>query len=162
MTDMKHEFDQLKDEINKYKQNMEKRFSNLLKEAALDTNLKDLQGYVDQQNSQLHDNAELRIENLEKKCFFDPEVTIIAQEVPRMVAEDPMKVAEDLLREGLGIVGMPIVWAKRFVTRRADKPGLLKIEVQDLEQKKKILEKNRSLNSHLVRSSKSHIECVLK
>ncbi len=51
ITDMKHEFDQLKEEFNKYKQNMEKRFTDLLKEATLDTKMKDLQGYVHQQNS---------------------------------------------------------------------------------------------------------------
>ncbi len=64
MTDMKHEFDQLKDEFNKYKQNMKKRFSDLLKDATLDTKLKDLQSYVDKQNSQLTshiEDAELRI-----------------------------------------------------------------------------------------------------
>ncbi len=83
MTDMKHEFDQLKGEFNKYKQNMEKHFGDLLREDTLDSKLKDLQGYVDQQNSELTshiEDAELRIENLEKRFFFDLEVTTIAQE----------------------------------------------------------------------------------
>ena len=51
-----------------------------------------------------------------------------------------MNVADKLVTEGLGVADVTIVRARRLPNKGdPTKPGLLKIEVKDLEQKKKLL-----------------------
>ncbi len=85
------------------------------------------------------DNFEVRLSHIEVKFPFDTEVTIVAQGVPYDPSENTQRVAEDLIRQGLNIVDIPVVRAKHLDSRQAGKPGIMKIEVKTtLDQKIKL------------------------
>ncbi len=93
----------------------------------------------------------------------------MAQSVPYDPSENPQRVAEDLIRQGLDIVDIPVVRAKRLDSRQAGKPGIMKIEVKTLDQKIKLLKNKRSLNypqnkykNVYIHSSKRHVERLLE
>ncbi len=117
------------------------------------------------------DDFEARLSCIEVKFHFDTEVTIVAQGVPYDPSENPQRVAEDLIGQGLDIVDIPVVRAKRLDSRQAGKPGIMKIEVKTLDQKIKLLKKKnkRSINNTqnkcknvYIHSSKSHVESLLE
>ncbi len=148
--------------------------STLMKEAKCNDKLRSLERYVEEQDTLIYrcfDDVETRLESLEAKFYFDPEVTIIIQGIPSSSSEKTMNVADKLVTEGFGVSDITIVTAKRLLNKvDPTKPGLLKIEVKDLEQKKRLLNNKRSLNNHqnrtdrdvYVRSSKSHVERILE
>ncbi len=112
---------------------------------------------------------EVRLSRIEVKFHFDTEVTIVAQGVPYDPLENPQRVAEDLIRQGLDIVDIPVVRAKCLDSRQAGKPGIMKIEVKTLDQKIKLLKNKTSLNNPqnkyknvYICSSKSHVEMLLE
>ncbi len=142
-----------------------------MKEATVNTKVKDLENHIALENGILLQHLEYletRFTNIEQRFHFDPEVTIIAQDVPHSPTEDPMEIADNIIREGLNILDVPVVRAKRLDSHNPRKPGLLKREVKNLDQKKKLLKKKRSLRDICqyqdvyVRSSKSHAKRLVE
>ncbi len=57
----------------------------------------------------------------------------MAQGVLYTPSQNPQRVVEDLIRQGLDIVNIPVVRAKHLDSRQDGKPGIMKIEVKTLE-----------------------------
>ena len=161
----------LKDDLTRYRQFTNNQLQVLVKEAHLKDVVKGIQDSIAVETGvfiRRIEDLENRVTAIESKFHFDPEVSIIAQGVPSQPTEDPVKVADDLIRQGLGVVNVPVVRAKRIPSRNPTKPGLLKIELKDLEQKKSLLKRKRSLKDTqtyknvYIRGSKSHVERLIE
>ncbi len=105
------------------------------------------------------------MDKFENKFYYDPEVTIVAQNLPDVPGrgDNIQDLAVSLVRDGLNVVDIPVVRAKRLVSRN-NKPGLVKIEFKSLDDKKKILREKKKLietdhfrNTYIC-SSQSHME----
>ncbi len=114
------------------------------------------------------DDFEARLSRIEVKFHFDTKVTIVAQGVPYDPTENPQRVLEDLIKQGLEIVDIHVVRAKHLDSRQAGKPEIMKSEVKTLDQKIKLLKNKRSLNNPqnkyknvYIHISKSHVERLL-
>lgn len=164
--------------INQSIQNLEKTLGRKIKDEIdqlktsfnekIDDTVKRLEDYVDQEITKVI----RRVEALEAvastvpvKPAYDPSCTIVAINVPFDHAEDVMDKAEQLVRTGLQSPGTRVVNAMR-TPRRGEKPGVVKIELEDedikiqLLRKKPILKQDpsRQFNKVYIRSSKSHAE----
>lgn len=126
----------------------------------------DLKAQVDIDIGQLVSRCERieeRIGNLEKRFEFDPEVTIVAQNLEGAMESEAivLRKAENLVNHELGLPDVKVVHAKRLVSRNG-KPGLVKIEVSNLDDKKKVLrgdlKRTQDYKDVSLRSSKSHVE----
>lgn len=175
---LKAEVQAMRAEMKEYKKKTTEQITGFIKQATLDQALADFnKRLTDLETNVRVDNGlfnrrltdlEEKMENYEKRFHFDPEVTIIAKDVPFNPAENPVDVADKLIRDGLRIVDVPVIRAKRLESRVQNKPGLLKIEVKDLDAKKKLLKHKQSLKNSqqyervYVRSSKSHVERLLE
>ncbi len=126
----------------------------------------DLKKQLDQDISQLVtrcENIEKRLQKIEVKFEFDPEVTIVAQNWPGDMDTDVnvKRLAQRLINDTLNI-DVQVVRAKRLAGRNG-KPGIVKIKAKDLEDKKRILRaksnlKRSELPDVYLCSSKSHVE----
>ncbi len=175
---LKAEVQAMKAQIKEYQENTSRQISSFIEEATLDVRLaafnqrlQSLERNVDIDNGLFNrrlSDLENKMANYEKRFYFDPEVTIIAKDLPATPTEDPVDVADKLIRDGLKIVDVPVVRAKRLESRVQNKPGLLKIEVKDLEAKKKLLKHKQGLKSTqkysnvYIHSSKSHVERLIE
>ena len=98
---------------------------------------------------------------------FDPQVTLVAQGLPVTQGTDLISQAKFLVNRALNEPGIPVVRATRLPSRN-NRPGLVKIEVNSLENKIKLLRKKFSLKDTqdfknvYLRSSKSHVERLLE
>ncbi len=111
------------------------------------------------------DDIEKRLDKFENKFHYDPEVTIVAQYLPDLPGrgDNIQDLAVTLVRDGLNVVDIPVVRAKRLVSRN-NNPGLVKIEFKSLDDKKKILIEKKKLRqtdhfrNTYIYSSQSHME----
>ena len=98
---------------------------------------------------------------------FDPQVTLVAQGLPTLQGTDVISQAKTLVNRALNEPDIPVVRATRLPSRNS-RPGLVKIEVNSLENKIKLLRKKFSLKDTqdfknvYLRSSKSHTERLLE
>ena len=97
---------------------------------------------------------------------FDPEVTLVAFGVSVDSKKSEMDIAKELLQE-LGVDDAPVVGVMRLASRN-DRPGLLKIELANPEDKVRVL-KNKSRFAFserykrvYIRSAHFHVERVLE
>ena len=148
-------------------QNIETSISN-----KLDTKINDLQQYFDREMnrfvSRLEDQDK-RLKKLEElqqqKAIYDPETTIVAIGFQQQADEDIEEKVGIMVREGLRIRDAPVVRATRLPSRN-NKPGLVKIQFNNVDTKVAVLrEKQRLKNFNgyervFLHSSKSHIERV--
>lgn len=134
--------------------------------------LGDLQTYVDQEVGRMVSRiqgAENRLDNIETKLDpgdFDPEVTVVARGVPQEANENIQEKATDIVRRGLNIQDIPVVKAHRLETK-GRRPGLVKMQFRNLEEKKTILRVKFDLNAEgnmykgvTMRTAFSHLERV--
>ena len=101
---------------------------------------------------------------------FEPGVTVVVANLPSSSQEDPnqlMTGVQGLIHQGMGLPGIEIV----AVTRRAARgrgPGLVLVELHDLEDKKTVLRAKRSLREKpeyrniYVRSAEGHTDRLLR
>ena len=113
------------------------------------------------------EKIEQRLDKLEERNHFDCEQTIIAQNVPDSPGKDIIDLAKDLIYQGTNTHDVMVVRAKRL-TGYNNKPGLLKIELQSLTEKIKVLRNKQKLKDHhsynrvYIRSSKTHAERMME
>ena len=140
------------------------------------TNLKQeidaLQNQLNTDIGQLSTRCEVienRLKLLEEKHFFDFETTIVAQHVPITPGKetDIIKLAEEIVWEGTETRDVKVVRAKRLESNNG-KPGLLKIELDSVQDKVRVLRNKPKLRKHCsfsrvyIRSSKSHAERIME
>lgn len=116
-----------------------------------------VEGKVDaiQQQQQIQENKE-----------YDPEVTVVAIGLHYEEDEEIHDKVSHMLRRGLGIRDMPVVRAKRM-SRNGNRPGIVKIQLRSLDDKKKVLRAKSELkNTHdfsrvYLRSAFTHAERLM-
>ena len=150
-------------------QNAFKQMEKSLKEQ-MSKEIKNLQDYIDREIgrviSQIND-IEKRVEVVEQRMYemheFNYDDTVIALNVPTTADCSLDYTVGRLIREGLGIHNIQAVKTKRLESRN-NKPGLVKIQLRNLEEKKKILlakanlQHSETFSRVYLRSSKSHAE----
>ena len=137
--------------------------------------IENMQHYVDTEVGRLvtrMDDLESKVNNMENKEEFDPEVSIIATGMPFTVHEDINNKAKQLVRQGLGLreEACPVVRAKRLLQRHDNprKPPLVKIEFRNKDEKITALRAKSKLKNSpdwervYIRSSKPHIERLIE
>ncbi len=87
---------------------------------------------------------ERKVENLESRFQFDPEVAIVEHGMPESQGENIMQKCENLVTEALGSLDVQVVRAKRLVSRN-NKPGIVKVELHSQDEKKKVLRQKMKL-----------------
>ena len=136
----------------------------------IETEIKSSQTYIDQQvgliTNRIND-IEVRVKVLETKenerAMYNYDDTLVAINLPYEPNEDIKAKAEALISTGLKVAGVPVLRATRLKSRDS-KPGLTKIQVNSLEDKKKLLRAKVNLRHSqtyskvYLRSSKSHEE----
>ena len=83
-----------------------------------------------------HDNS--------RKEAFDPEFTVIANNITKTVNEDTDIIVNQLIEEGTRTPNVQVVRTKRLVSRNHF-PGLVKIELASVTDKVTVLRNNRNL-----------------
>ena len=115
------------------------------------------------------ETSEREIRKIQDKMMveFDPQVTIVAQGLPVSPNEDMITQAKTLVNRALNEPDVPVIRATRLPSRN-NRPGLVKIEVDSLDSKLKLLRKKFELKETenyknvFLRSSKSHTERLLE
>ena len=136
----------------------------------IEKEIKGLETYIDQQVGQLSTRIgtiEGKLEILEAKenerAMFNYDDTLVAINLPQEPNENIELKADDLIRNGLKVHGVRILRAARLKGRDG-KPGLTKIQLHSLDDKKKLLQAKSNLKQCplykkvFIRSSKSHEE----
>ena len=96
----------------------------------------------------------------------DPEITIIVNNIEQESGEDILEIASELIY--LVNDSVKVVAAKRLTSRITGKPGLVKISLSNLEEKKMVLREKRKLKEVerykkvFLRGSKSHTDRILE
>ena len=168
---LRAEVEALREQFRRYRHDTAEQIDALQVENAFENKFRELRSTIDSENSVLirrFEDIENRLAKIEEHFHFDPEVTVVAQGVTATPNEDAQQVARELIRNGLNTVDIPVIRAKRLPSRNANKPGLLKIELPNLEAKKKILRRKTQLNKVqqyrkvYLRSSKTHAERLIE
>ena len=141
----------------------------------MDDMTKYVDGEVGRICSQLNDVQD-RVTAVEAKQTpdYDPEVSVIMSKVPMTPNEDIQKVAEKIIHEDLSLPDVQVVRATRLGQRNQNQqpgqrvaPPLVKVQLRDLEAKKRVLRNKKSLQNSpnyanvFIRSSKPHMERVM-
>ena len=98
---------------------------------------------------------------------YSAEVSIVAFSVKQNTNEDPKFAAEQLIQQGVGLDGIPVVRAIRLGSRNG-KAGVLKIELANKEDKIKVLQNKTNLiqsENHkgvFIRSAQTHAERLIQ
>ena len=143
-------------------------------EDKIDQKHKELQEYFDTEMKRFIDRCdelEERVEKIEKaeisRATYNPESTVIAAGLQESEDEDIKEKAASLVRQGLGLRDVPVIRATRLASR-GPKPGLVKIQLDSLENKKRVLKNKLQLKDSdnygrvFVRSSKSHTDRLIE
>ena len=177
-------FQRLDTKITKLEGKIDEQIEGLKKHVddALAKQFKQLQDYIDKEVGVLCNRlnaTEERIQQLEnehkKANEFDPEVTIVAENLQYEETEDLMGKITRLLRRELNM-NVPVVQVQRLkpppvrITNsgRLVKPGIVKIQFESVDHKVRVLrEKHNLMNSAefswvRLRSSKSHAERMME
>ena len=136
-----------------------------------------IQGYVDAEIGRVvtrMDELEQKVNKLDFKEEFEPDVSVIATGINFTQNEDIDDIAKKLVRQGLGLreEECKVVRAKRMPQRNDQrgqrKPPLVKIELQSTTEKIKALRAKRNLKNFpewervFIRSSKPHVERLIE
>ena len=149
---------------------------------ALEEKFEDLKKYVDNEISRVESRVQdietfvtAAKDDKEKSTVFDPDTTIIADNLPFDDDEDLDKKAQDMIRKDLAL-NIRVVRTTRLNPRpprhtrqgTVSKPGLVKIQVPSLDDKIKILRNKRMLENTVdykqvfLRSSKCHTDRLME
>lgn len=140
--------------------------------ASFKEQMDDLQKYVDQEIGVITtriEDVETRLDSIESKVDpgdFDPEVTVVARGLSYETTENIQEKTTDLVRRGLSLQNVPVVKALRLPAR-GRRPGIVKIQCRNLDEKKAVLKRKFDLQNegnpykgvHL-RTAFSHVERV--
>ena len=151
-------------------------------DSALENKFRQVMTYVDQEVGTLSERIngiEQRIVNMEEKQAkaqeYDPETTIVAENLQHEKDENLKNKMEKLIRTDLA-VNVPIVRVTRLpegpprMTRfgMVRKPGIVKVQFESVEDKVKVLREKRNITNSpefsnvFLRSSKSHSERIMQ
>ena len=132
--------------------------------------IKGLQDYIDGEISRVltqMNDLEKKIQVIEKKQEvqneFNEEETIVINSLPHKINENLKQEVTNLFRDGLQLTDIHVVNTKRM-KNRDNKPGLVKVQLQDLHTKKRVLNAKTKLktsalyNKVHIRSSRSHAD----
>lgn len=103
-----------------------------------------------------------------KKKSFDPVVSLIVVGLPQSEGEDLMAKVKDLLHVGFGCDTALFPAAVERVRARGDRPGLVKVELNSVQEKVAVLRKksnlkdNNRFNKVYMSSAKSHAERLME
>ena len=120
--------------------------------AEIRNEMKQLQDYVDLNIAQIVNRVEAlegKVEALQQqqeRPDYDPEVTVVARGLVYEQDEDVHEKASTMLRRGLGLRDIPIVRAMRM-TGYGNRPGIVKIQLSSLDDKKKVLRAKAELKN---------------
>jgi gas vesicle protein len=181
----------VEDQINKLSASLNSNINNKIENLGdsikkyIKDSIDDIQLYVDTEvgrlTSQINDVVgKVRILEEKQTPQYDPEVSFIMLRVPQSQGEDIQEVAEKIIHEGLRLAGVPVVRAMRLRQRDPRdghwnaRPGqrpstpLVKVELPDLETKKRVLRAKLQLantpefSNVWIRSSKPHVERLIE
>lgn len=156
--------------LDAHEKSLKKAKSSVTKK--IETERKTLQDYIDTELGRLTSrmtDIEDKVKKLEEKQSesekFNPEVTIIASKLPYSADEDLNKKAHDLISKGLRLHNPGIVRTHRLESK-GPHPGLVKIQLSSLDEKKRVLQAKLNLQQDdqykmvFLRSSKTHAERI--
>ena len=132
--------DSCRDTLNRKIDCMEKNIQD-----KLSAEIKHLQDYVDMNISQVvskMETLEKKVDAIEeyhnKQSEYNTDCTIVARGLVFEEGEDLEDKASTVIRRGLGLHDVPVVRAKRMRSY-GNRPGVVKIQLQSLEHKKRVL-----------------------
>ena len=170
--DMKKKLSAQNISIKTMEKNLTKKMSDNLElvTVKIEDEVKKLQLYIDQEVGRLTsrlNEMEEHVNALEKRNDeinkFNPDETIVVINLPCEEDENIMVKAGHLIRQGLRCANVKIVRALRLKGNDG-KPGLVKIQVESLENKIKLLRSKQNLKNSVdysrvfIRSSMTHTE----
>ena len=174
--ELQTEFFYLKDIVNSKLDSQTKSISKMEKTLSkkLNDDLKSLRAYFEGELRVISDRVmevEKRMDDFEEKekekAMFDIDSTVVITNLKTDNDENIMKKCDDLIKDGLGLHDIHVINAKRLPSR-TNKPGLVKMQVESLEQKKRVLrekQKLKDINGYdkvFLRSSKTHQERAME
>ena len=132
--------DSCRDSLNRKIDSLEQNI-----QAKITAEIRQLQDYVDMNISQVCSKVEAlekKVDAIEEQHLrqseYNTEVTIVARGLSYEEGENLKEKATMMLRHGLGIHDVPVVNAKRM-RAYGNKPGVVKVQLQSLNDKKKVL-----------------------
>ena len=172
-----HQIEQLNRRFESHLENQLTILKNGLKQQIQDS-ISDIQSYVDTEVGRLSSQIEdlsTRVATLEASQTpeLDPETSVIMSMVPQAEGEVIQQVAEDIIHNGLNSPEVTVVCAVRLRQRerragqRQQGPPLVKVQLPNLETKKRVLRAKTRLRDTeqwsrvWIRSSKPHIERLM-
>ena len=144
---------EINDTLNKHIQSLERK---------IDTEVNHIVARVEA----VEDRADRINEKVQKRVPFDPEVTVVAQNVKIFVNKHIEATCRRLL-DVMGLNQVKVVRAERLESRDR-RPGLVKIEFENLTEKVKVLRNKYNLNlskdfsSVFIKSDQNHVEQVIE
>ena len=144
---------EINDTLNKHIQSLERK---------IDTEVNHIVARVEA----VEDRVDRINEKVQKRVPFDPEVTVVAQNVKIFVNEQIEATCRRLL-DVMGLNQVKVVRAERLESRDR-RPGLVKIEFENLTEKVKVLRNKYNLNlskdfsSVFIKSAQNHVERVIE
>ena len=166
----------IREENNQYKLDMESKFERFCRQINDTINFKfqELNNHVNMEVA--HMSARLseidkKTNALDKKVTdkgrgeFNPEVTIIASNIK--LSQEPITVTAQKMMDTLGLGHINVVGAVRLASRDG-RPGLVKIEFEDVRQKVEVLRHKHNLDlsqdfaGTFIRSAHSHVERIVE
>ena len=172
MSDIRQLIMDLKISVESHKDSVDRKLEELGRDMknAFAEKIDSLKNYVELEVSQMTtkmDDLDTRLKAVESKPAlkgedYDPEVTVVATGVPFQEDEVIEDKVSDIVRRGLGLRDIPVVRSQRLRARGSG-PGLVKIQLRTLEEKKTVLRAKQKLQNTewprvYLRSSKSHME----
>lgn len=178
---MQKSFDLFFNNFNAHKDDVKKRLDTQAKyikdlekviNEKIESEIRSLQNYIDQEVGRLVSRAEdveARVKILEERQStlkeFNYDETVIINNLQQKHGEDLEQTVDRLVRQGLHINNLIVVKTKRLY-RRDNKPGLVKVQLQNVEDKVKVLKAKQMLSGSAefcrvcIRSSKPYAERV--
>ena len=138
---------------------------------ALDQKLEEIKRLIDTGVGMMYTRVgelERRVSSMEEKSTheFAPEVSVVASGVEMVPDEDPMTVAQALVTNDLGLSHIRVVRATRTRQRVPTRPGILKIELKNTEDKINVLRSKINLKARrpglFLHSAESHTDRLMR
>jgi hypothetical protein len=169
---------EIADTSNNLKKSIDQKFENLNKmfNDRMDRDVKEMKTHIDLEIGKLTrkiEELELRVSDIERNQLassnvqFDPEVTVVAINLPKSPDENTMEEVADLFNVGLKIRDVEPVRVLRLPSREG-KPGIVKIELSNREDKiatlraKTNLRFSQEFRKVFLRTSMSHTDRILQ
>ena len=174
-------FDRLEKNFETHRSEMKKKFESQAKSIKtleknftekLESEIQSLQTYIDQEIGRITsriDTIEGKVKNIEGQQIasreFNYEETVVISNLPHKEHENLDHVINNMIRHGLKLSSVDVVKTKRLPTKNS-KPGLVKLQLKSLEDKKKVLQAKQHLKQSsdfsrvYIRTSKPYAERV--